>query len=343
MITYQYFTSNDEHQYGNNRILQEIEPFMTRSIRVPVRRTNPLVYALRVIDQCKQRDGPSCIHHFTEPSMGFMGHIPTRGKKIISINDAIEPKWYPITMQGRILASGYPRFDAVVTISESAKAEISEVYHIPGDKIYVMPLGVNTERFHPSDANLREIYGIPKDALVFGTVGNTRRHKNLGFALEVLKELHRRNEGEEIYFMRCGYYDENDRHQREQMAILNAGYSRNVINLPYQEDLVKFYNTLNVYFAPSLAEGFDLPVLEALACGIPVLASDIPVHQEILDGHAALAKMDNQDRVGTCALLIETYYYLCLQQANYEFASQFPWSRTAQRLQEVYDAVACPT
>lgn len=34
---------------------------------------------------------------------------------------------------------------------------------------------------------------------------------------------------------------------------------------------------------------------------------------------------------------------VCLQQANYEFASQFPWSRTAQRLQEVYDAVACPT
>lgn len=339
MITYQYFTSNDEHQYGNNRILQEIEPFMTRSIRVPVRRTNPLIYALRVMDQCTQRDGP-CIHHFTEPSMGFMGHVPTKGKKIISINDAIAPKWYPITMRDRILASGYSKFDAVVTISESAKEEISEVYHIPGDKIHVMPLGVNTERFHPSDANLRDLYGIPKDALVFGTVGNTRRHKNLGFALDVLKELHRRNEVKEAYFMRCGYYDENDRHQRDQMDILNAGYSKNVINLPYQEDLVKFYNTLNVYLAPSLAEGFDLPVLEALACGVSVLASDIPVHQEILEGHSVLSKMDSPDRAGACALLLEVYYYLCLQQANYEFAEQFPWSRTAQRLQGVYDAVA---
>lgn len=338
MITFQYFTSNDVHQYGNNTILRETEQYLTRPVRVPVRRTNPLIYALRVIDQCKQRDGP-VVHHFTEPSMGFMGHIPTKGKKIISINDATGPKWYPMSMRERFMASGYPKFDAVITISESAKNEIAEVYHVPEEKIHVAHLGVNTEQFHPSPNNLRGIYGIPGDALVFGTVGNTRKHKNLPFALEVLKALHRRGEIKEVWFMRTGYYDEDDNFQREGMKQLES-YTRNVINLPYQEDLMLFYNSLTVYFAPSLAEGFDLPVLEAMACGKQVMASDIPVHQEVLGDHGLTVKMDTPERAEACAILLETYYYLCMSQMAWEYAAQWPWEHTAKEIQEIYDLVA---
>lgn len=339
MITFQYHTK-DDHMYGNNRILAEIEPYMEKPIRVGISRTNPLIYALRVIDQCKQRDATKeCIHHFTEPSMGFMGHIPTRGKKVISINDAIAPKWYKMSMRERIMAAGYAKFDAVITISESAKADIAEVYRIPEEKIHVAPLGVNTDRFHPSKSNLRAMYNIPQDALVFGTVGNTRPHKNLKFALTVLEEIHKRGELD-AWFIRCGYFDKGDVYQRDEMDEIEQWYTRHVINLKYQEDLVAFYNTLNVYFAPSLAEGFDLPVLEAMACGVPVLASKIPIHQEILDNEAVVIGMDSLNRAAACAILVETYYYLCVSQTCREFAEQHPWSRTAERIQEIYENVS---
>ena len=338
MITFQYFTSNDAHQYGNNTILRETEPYLTRPVRIPVRRTKALLYSLRIINQCRQRDGP-VVHHFTEPSMGFMGHIPTKGKKIISINDAIEPKWYPLTMKGRILHAGYHKFDAIITISESAKEEISKVYHIPEEMIFVAPPGVNCTKFHPTQAHLRDIYKIPECALVFGTVGNTRRHKNLAFGQEVLKYLHEHGEPD-AYFIRCGYYDEGDKHQVEGMHSINGGYSKNFINLPYQEDLVAYFGTLNAYFAPSLEEGFDLPVLEAMACGKPVVASDISVHQEILGDNAVLVKMDSPEQAGACALLLRTMHYFCLSQEVQEFACQHTWEQTASRMQEIYDTVA---
>lgn len=332
MITYRYIWENNDQQYGNDTIVRETEPFLQNTI--PVKFTNQF-QVIPIIKKCLRNDSPHSLHHFTHPNMGFMGFVPTQGKKIISINDAIAPKYYPPHWTERLLYAGYQKFDAVLTISEASKITISERLHIPKNRIYVAPLGVNTTKFCPIETDLREHYKIPKDAFLFGTAGNTRKHKNILLPLSVLSEL--RKIGVNAYFIRTGYYNREDPFQVSGMKDIETLKNPYFINLPYQDDLLMFYNSLDCYIAPSIEEGFDLPVLEALACGVPIIASRIPAHEELLENKFPMFDLVSWPH--SIALLIRATHRAYTEDICRHFAEQFSWEKTAKKIQEAYDAV----
>lgn len=334
-VVYQYRTKDTSHLFGNSRIINEVDPYLDHPVRVDVLKAGAPLFALRLYDKCKMRDFVNSVHHFADPLMGFIGHVRTRGKKIISINDAIGPKYYAPHWTERFMYSGYPKFDAVMTISEASQTAISDVFHIPKEKIYVAQPGVNTKRFVPIANNIRDLYHIPKDAFLFGTLGNTRTHKNPLFARKVLDSLS--DSGVNAYFIRAGYYDQTDEYQVEGMKQLEQVESPHFINLHYQKDLVLFYNSLDCYIAPSLEEGFDLPVLEALACGVPVIASRIPAHEEILEWYYPLYNTESSP--GGVAMLMMAMKGCYTKDECVSFAKKFSWKKTADKITEAYDAV----
>jgi glycosyltransferase involved in cell wall biosynthesis len=141
-------------------------------------------------------------------------------------------------------------------------------------------LGVDTERFHPDsgemdEAILRE-HGVQRPYVLF--VGTQEPRKNLRTLMQAFLTLREWESTLELALIgRYGWKVEEGIF--EQMGVRRIGYIE-------EAHLPALYRQAAALAAPSLYEGFDLPAYEALACGTPVIASDIDVHREVLGEHA---------------------------------------------------------
>lgn len=160
---------------------------------------------------------------------------------------------------------------AVITISESTRRDIQQEFKVRNEKIFIVPPGIDIGKFHhSSDLTLTE-----KDYLL--VVGASYPHKNI---LEILenRDLWRGRLKLKIASCRGKY--------RETLgnAVVAFELQDYVEFLGYIDDnsLCKLYQHCSALVYPSLWEGFGLPPLEAMACGRPVIVSDIPVHKEIM-------------------------------------------------------------
>jgi glycosyltransferase involved in cell wall biosynthesis len=107
------------------------------------------------------------------------------------------------------------------------------------------------------------------------------------------------------------------------------------------ETLVSLYRRAVAFAYPSLDEGFGLPVLEAMACGCPVLTSDVPVLREVAGGAADL--IDPLDVASIAAglevLVTDDARRASLVERGFARAAQFSWARTAAGVEEVIASV----
>lgn len=121
---------------------------------------------------------------------------------------------------------------------------------------------------------------------------------------------------------------------------VNRGFAHLLIN-PSRADLIALYSMAEAFVFPSWIEGFGIPVLEAMTCGTPVIASDRGSIPEVAGGAALLA--DAEDHT-TFAAHIEKVLQLphksqLLREQGFVRARQFSWSHTAQRILESYERV----
>ena len=197
---------------------------------------------------------------------------------------------------------------AIIAVSRATKSDLITRYGISEKKVFVVPEGVDTRFFKPQSKSkaakgeprqgrvdsVKRKYKIKGNYILF--VGTVQPRKNLEFLIKVFSILVRSPE------LVVGRKDQKTTDYKLQTTnlviagklgwdyadILAApkkfGVEDKVKFLGYvpQDDLPSLYSGAVVLTAPSLFEGFDLPVLEALACGCGVIASKIPVHEEIL-------------------------------------------------------------
>ena len=109
------------------------------------------------------------------------------------------------------------------------------------------------------------------------------------------------------------------------------------------QTLAALYRLADVFVFPSLYEGFGLPPLEAMACGLPVVASTAPALREVLDGAALLVQPHDVDGLAEAmaAALGNPDVAAHLREAGLQRAALFSWERTARETAAVYhEAVA---
>jgi glycosyltransferase involved in cell wall biosynthesis len=108
------------------------------------------------------------------------------------------------------------------------------------------------------------------------------------------------------------------------------------------EDLPLFYAASELYVLPSLHEGFGIPSLEAMACGVPVIVAPTGALPEVV-GDAALVLDDPMDAAGLCVaierLLHDESFRQEMIKRGFERAAAFSWKRSARRMLEVYHTV----
>jgi glycosyltransferase involved in cell wall biosynthesis len=206
--------------------------------------------------------------------------------------------------------------DQVITISEHARQGIVDRLHIPPERVHAIHLGVDHDRFKP-DGPMRE--GLPARYVVYPA--NLWPHKNHEGLLAAWKQVR----DPELHLVLSGQTYGHDVPAGER--VLHIGH----IPLDEMPGLLRGAEAL---IFPSLFEGFGLPVLEAMACGTPVAASNRGAIAEVA-GDAALL-FDPEDPAAIAAAIEAVAGDASPRAAAIDHAASFTWEATAAAHMDVY-------
>jgi glycosyltransferase involved in cell wall biosynthesis len=239
-----------------------------------------------------------------------------------------------------------PRFlraaDAIITVSQWSKADAIRLYGIPEHKITVIYEGVHP-RFLPPTADdvaaVRRTYNLPERFILY--VGTIEPRKNLGVLVDAYALLRKQGVCSDVRLVIAGkmgwLYEPFLQHLRElglQDEVLLPGFIAD-------EDLPALYGAGGVFAFPSLFEGFGLPVLEAMACGAPVVCSNASSLPEVA-GDAALL-VDPHDTSSLAAamqrVLTDAELRAKLSAQGIVQARRFTWEQAARQTAAVYRQV----
>jgi glycosyltransferase involved in cell wall biosynthesis len=219
--------------------------------------------------------------------------------------------------------------DRVVAISEHGRADLVATLGLNPDRIDVTPLGVSPRPPVEAtpDAPLRAAYGLPDNAPVVLCVAQISRHKNLGTLVRALA----RCQTPELRLVVPGRHTPH-RDELETLAAREGVLERIVFpGFVEEADLESLYALADAFVLPSYAEGFGLPVLEAMRRGLPVACSNASALPEVA-GDAALLFDPHEPAAIAAAidrLLLDAALRADLRQRGRARAASLTWDLTA--------------
>lgn len=242
----------------------------------------------------------------------------------------------------RVVPRSVRRATHVLADSQATKDDLVDLYGVPLDKVTVLLSGVSA-RFTPVEdesacQDVRERYGIPGNPYVF-SIGTVQPRKNYARLIEALAALG--PAFEDMHLVIAGGRGWLDSPIYRRVDDLDMAERVHFIGFARDEDLPALYSAARCLAYPSLYEGFGFPVLEAMACGTPVLTSTISSLPEVA-GEAALL-VDPYDTEGLAdglrRLLTDEALRADLVARGFEQAAGFTWACAAQQLKVIYERV----
>jgi glycosyltransferase involved in cell wall biosynthesis len=235
---------------------------------------------------------------------------------------------------------------AIIVPSDASRRDLLQFLPVPPGKVHLVPHGVD-ERFHPQPAGeiarVRRQYSLPERYVL--QIGGNKPHKNLGRLMEawgVVWGALRHGDRDQTRLVVAGPQDVRFPEAREQVRALGLDRCVLFVGNIAERDLPALYTGAALFVCPSLSEGFGLPVLEAMACGTPVVCSHVPALAGVA-GHAAIM-VDPRDVAGLAEairrLLVEERLREELRERGLSRARAFTWRITAAATQQVYQETA---
>lgn len=178
------------------------------------------------------------------------------------------------------------KVDFVISVSGITKQRFLAWSHLSEGKTFLLPNSIDTERFHPKEKNssLLRKHGLDgkRVLMTLGRVTSGERYKGFDEVLEVLPDLI--EEFPDLAYFIVGGGDDLER-LRKKAAMLGLGERVIFAGQVSEDDKGDYYNLADAYLMPGRGEGFGITLLEAMACGLPTLASILDGSREaLLDG-----------------------------------------------------------
>ncbi len=217
--------------------------------------------------------------------------------------------------------------DRIVTVSEFSRREILAEFDVDPSAVSVVYNGID-EIFHRSSPGTP--VDVPDRYVLY--VGAMNPRKNVGGLLDAFAEF-RRRAGEEYDLVVVG---PENKFIYESFDVPDEEYVHTPGFLSRRE-LKYVYRQADLFCFPSLYEGFGLPPMEALACGTPVVASDVAALPELLGDAAELVDPTDPGAIaaGMVTVLTDDAYRSTLVDRGLDRAGEFTWDRAAANLKRI--------
>ena len=275
------------------------------------------------------------VYHAADPRETLPIRMARRRPLVTTLHDLIVYEFsQAFKRRWTLLSRFYLRFldssDRIIAVSESTKRDAVDRLDIPPGKIDVVYHGVD-DRFQPIPPGQSSIDLEGESILMVGRPQPRKNHSGVASALD---RLQRRGLDPHLYIV--GADEEDVDHLRDAVAV--DGERIHPTGYVDDETLVEYYNSADVVAVPSYYEGFGFPVLEAMACGTPVVTSDRSCLPEVAGDAALIVNPDSPERIADAieTVLREEGRAETLRRKGLERAESFTWARTARETERVY-------
>jgi len=228
----------------------------------------------------------------------------------------------------------------IIADSLSTKNDIIKFFNINPDKIEVIYLAADNifRKLNNGEKDINSLlkYGINKKYIL--SVGIIEPRKNFATLIKAFNYIREKDPGFSYSLViagRTGWKSEDTYAERER-----SPYREDIIftgRIPDSE-LVQIYNNAEIFVCPSIFEGFGMPPLEAMSCGLPVIASDTSSLKEVVGDSGILVKAEDEQEIAGRILDVLKNKELkeALIKKSLLQAKKFSWSNTAKKTLDLY-------
>jgi len=275
-------------------------------------------------------------------SLASIAPVLAGTRSVVTVHDVtflVRPTFGRLTTwgMGLLVGAAARHADGLITSTVAAREEICSVLRVSPSAFTVVPLGHEpTHRVEPiAERELRDRYGLGESRVVL-CVAAIRPHKNQGLLIEAAGQL-----APDVTVLLAGHTEPYElelrglaRERGLQERIRFAGYVSD-------EELEGLWRLCSCAAFPTLGEGFGIPVLEALARGVPVACSGIPVLREV--GGELPHYFDPHDPTSAAKAILAALVDTRTAREGPEHAARFTWAAAARGTHEAYEhAIAGP-
>ncbi|MEK7569862.1 MAG: glycosyltransferase family 1 protein [Patescibacteria group bacterium] len=277
------------------------------------------------------------------------GSIPlTYPKKVVyTMHDVAifkHPEWFPSSFVSRnvLVPQTLRKADAIIAVSGSTAKDLKQLFNINAKKITTIHHGFDVQKI-PLKRRATETlakFKLPKQYFLF--VGTLEPRKNVENLMRAFKQLQEKTPAaKDVVLVLAGQYGYHSEQIMQEM--LDLGLKRSIRYLGYvsHNEKLELIKHATAFTFPTLYEGFGLPVLEALALGVPVITSNNSSLPEITGKAAILVDPKNVNDIARAMrdILTKPATVQRLQAAGPKQALSFSWDTCAQETMKVYRKV----
>ena len=288
------------------------------------------------------------VAHFTNGMLPIASPAPT----VVTIHDMslrLYPRYHPprrVLLNAPLVDLAARTADAIVTVSETAKRDIVRLYRLHPDRVHVVHEAA-APSFQPvtDPAELdrvRRRYQLADRIILY--VGTIEPRKNLPKLIEAFAARKRAGDLAPHHLVCVGPYGWLSRGLEELIQRTKVSHAIHFTGYVPFEDLAALYSLAELFVYPSMYEGFGLPVIEAMACGTPVITGRAAALAEVGGDAVEQVERMDVDALGESMARVarDPDRRAQLSRRALARAGQFSWGRAARETMDVYRAVAKP-
>ncbi|GCE11477.1 glycosyltransferase family 4 protein [Tengunoibacter tsumagoiensis] len=328
---------------SGDRPFPQGEHIRSRNMLIPDRYLNILWYRWRTPLPATLFSGATDIYHgpdFTLPP------LPKHVRKVVTIHDLafLEHPEYAVPSLAAYLRKVVPQAvaqaDVVTTVSHEVGRTLIKHFQTPPEKLVVIPNGVNLRTFRritdPLILNAtRHKFGLQSPLVL--AVGTQEPRKNHVGLINAFYQAQKQKHGPAMLAIAGGegwLYEET----RQLVAKLQLEEKVRFLGRVSELELVTLYSMADLFVFPSFFEGFGIPPLEAMACGAPVITSNLSSLPEVVGDAALLVNPYDTDAIASSMLQVlgDEILHADLQQKGYSHVQKYTWEKSAERLLKTY-------
>jgi len=230
--------------------------------------------------------------------------------------------------------------DRIVTVSTMTAKDTTQILGIAPDRIAVVPNAVEAI-FQPlpeiEAQTVRQSQEMSPDTLCLLNVGANHPRKNVSILLEVIRILRQKDLPIQLWKVGADFTAEQKQFIQTHQLVTSVRY----LGTPDKSGLVRIYNAADLLVAPSLHEGFGMTILEAMACGTPVITSNVSAMPEVAGEAAVLVDPRDAEAIAQAVVQLhkDPVYYQALVKKGLERVQAFTWEKTAEQIADVYETL----